>query len=1053
MIAIQPKTRQILGVNQQSYQALKSSMALNLRRQLLIAVCDNVAMQNQLASQLETDLAIGVPMSLELGQHLGQSAGPSMGYAVDDLGLGDQDFGQDLNGQLPRATAPSVGLERLVFDPEDGNLPKQVANWVRQTVLSQGDLPQLQVVGIEQMTRQPAITQNHFLRSLEKVEALLPRLNTSLLIWLPWPWLRTIQQSAPTFWNWRSGIFEFVSDPTPADIDNEVPPLPPIDLSPSEQADFSMSNGADASNGSAASSVNNGANGADATRHEGLGELSDNGGLETSALEYRHLGASPQGDYQTPESDAAWLTETEGIGQQHHSSFAEQSTNGLSPQQASNLYGEKESANQNVEDIDWTAFPQEFSTSDASSSGFVAAESTSFDSASAKQVPPETELLETDLLETDLLETDLLEGDSLVADGTLQAAVDSVLDAPEAITELELGSPELDAPSVVDVPLDTGADAPLDAIGHQAAVEPLIVSAEDELDESELRLGTPDVPNFLEPEEVKSDSAEPELAKPELAEPELAEPELADSPLVETENATAKSVEESLDVELGETAVIDKAQDAVVPSTPTSDKVAERVARRPRRRRRNVGVLGGLRSVVSKGVNAVGASSGASTQVVRSPGSSTDASDGSATSTVTPVDAEAQKTLTVQTAAQQRAARQQAADDYFAVGMVYRTRIENGERGLDLIEPAIAAYEGALGCLSGPHPDWGSGLNDLGTLYWLKAQQLNDPQQSVDCMTHSIQLYQEAIDKLAEPSQPADRQADDIVGQLYSNMGAVYTMLATHEEPTDYLNQAAATYLRALELYTLESDPEEYATLQNSMGSVYWQLSHYNEPIENLRSAIKAYNEALLGYEPARQPLDYAAVQNNVGITYWSLAKHERPTFLLKHAIAAYRDALTYRTPEVDPGACAITYNNLALAYWDLSKEGVAEGGIDMEQKSRYQKNAVTAFEAALNTSQAANSLSQADAAAIFHCLGDVHAQMVDTAPSLTEVSDCLQKSLYSYLKAIEDVPTDSPLYQGRLGAIVANLKSHYDQLGLSGQQSALNRIPPAMLSQVMLAL
>ncbi|MEO1446816.1 MAG: hypothetical protein AAFV46_11410, partial [Cyanobacteria bacterium J06635_11] len=326
MIAIQPKTRQILGVNQQSYQALKSSMALNLRRQLLIAVCDNVAMQNQLASQLETDLAIGAPMPLEMGQHMGQSAGPITGYTVDDLGLRDQgfdqDFGQELSGQLPRATAPSVGLERLVFDPEDGNLPKQVANWVRQTVLSQGELPQLQVVGIEQMTRQPAITQNHFLRSLEKVEALLPRLNTSLLIWLPWPWLRTIQQSAPTFWNWRSGIFEFVSDPTPADIDNEVPPLPPIDLSPSEQADFSMSNGADASNGSAASSVNNGANGADATRHEGLGELSDNGGLETSALEYRHLGASPQGDYQTPESDAAWLTEAEGIGQQQHSNFA-----------------------------------------------------------------------------------------------------------------------------------------------------------------------------------------------------------------------------------------------------------------------------------------------------------------------------------------------------------------------------------------------------------------------------------------------------------------------------------------------------------------------------------------------------------------------------------------------------------------------------------------------------------------------------------------------------------------------------------------------------------
>ena len=54
-----------------------------------------------------------------------------------------------------------------MFDPEEGNLPQQVAQWVRQIMLSQGlsaqdALPQLQVLGIEQMIHQPAITQNYF---------------------------------------------------------------------------------------------------------------------------------------------------------------------------------------------------------------------------------------------------------------------------------------------------------------------------------------------------------------------------------------------------------------------------------------------------------------------------------------------------------------------------------------------------------------------------------------------------------------------------------------------------------------------------------------------------------------------------------------------------------------------------------------------------------------------------------------------------------------------------------------------------------------------------
>ena len=374
------------------------------------------------------------------------------------------------------------------------------------------------------------------------------------------------------------------------------------------------------------------------------------------------------------------------------------------------------------------------------------------------------------------------------------------------------------------------------------------------------------------------------------------------------------------------------------------------------------------------------------------------------------------------------------------MGYGYRSRIESGERGLDLIEPAIAAYEGGLRCLSGPHPDWGSGLNDLGTLYWLKAQQLDDPQQEVDCMKHSIELYQEALTKIDL------NQEVEMVSQLYSNMGAVYSILATYSESAEYFNQAVEVYKEALVRCSLAVDPIEYATLYNSLGSVYWKLSHYEQVPENLELAVEAYQEALQGYDSEQMPLDYAAVQNNLGITYWSLAKHSAPVSALKGAIAAYKDALNYRTPEVDPAACAITYNNLALAYWDLSKEV----SIEADAKLRYQKNAVTAFEAALQIGEGIGSLSQMDSAAIYHCLGDVHAQMVDAAPSTQAIADSLQKSLYSYVKAIDGLSEESPAFQARLSAMVANLKSHFEHLGLASQQAAINRIPSDLLPEVM---
>ncbi|MGB7086369.1 MAG: tetratricopeptide repeat protein, partial [Phormidesmis sp.] len=777
----------------------------------------------------------------------------------------------------------------------------QVAQWVRQTMLAEGVLPKLQVLGIEQMTRQSAIAQNHFLRSLEKVEALLPRLNTSLLVWVPWPWLRTIQQSAPTFWDWRNGLFEFVSDPTPTQLGDDQPPV-------HEEPANEETTGEEAASEELTARLDN--------RDHALSAASSNGNQ-----------SQPQIDtLPTPHTTiSSWSSEIAADPQD----------------QSGGLYGELgssySSVAESVAEIEEHAKPRHQELAVVSSATPALERTEQADTEPVTEpINVEVEVVtESDDTTTDTLSVPASAGRhfehrrrALDAMGGLRSIVSQGINA--------------------DKPEEAGNGYHFDIDGEPVISEPII--------------------------------SEPVISEPVISEPGS---ELANEPVNEPVNELMAELAAGLATELADNFAAELANETTLSPSP-----AEVIPQTP------------------------------------------------------PTND-----------------RQSAADDYFAVGMVYRARIENGERSLELIELAIAAYEGGLSCLQGPHPEWGSGLNDLGTLYWLKAQQLADQQQCVDCMVHSIQLYQEALTKIAaaDPlradsgTASADSSALqlDIVGQLYSNMGAVYSMLAAYENPINYLKQAADTYHLALPLYSLESDPQEYATLQNSLGSVYWKLSHYDAVETHLHRAISAYNEALLGYVPAQQPLDYAAVQNNLGITYWSLAKHERAVFFLKHAIAAYRDALNYRTPEVDPAASAITYNNLALAYWDLSKEGE----VDIEHKSRYQKNAIKAFEAALNIGNATQSLNQPDMAAIYHCLGDVHAQMADTVPSLTDVADGLQKSLYSYLQAIDGLPSNSPLYQGRLDAIIANLRAHYDRLGLTGQQAALNRIPPLLLSQVMLSL
>ena len=880
MIATQPKTRQILGINQQAYQSLKASMSLNLRRQLLIAVCDNVVLQNQLATQLEKDL-------LSMAH---QSAAQATTTTASS------------NGST-QSTAPK--LSRLTFDPEEGNLPRQVALWVRQIMLEAEELPAVQVLGIEQMTRQPAITQNYFLRSLEKVEALLPRLNTSLLVWVPWPWLRTIQESAPTFWKWRSGVFEFVSDPTPTAAE-EKPLLPELSLL--EDAGALIEN-ADLSDRVLASTSDS-QHSKEPAGDELYGETN---GSATSATSAENISTSVEGE----PTDAVQAA-----------NISEQATD-LSTVEPN------QTANESLVD----------------------------------ELPPGNEPTSQTLSDVENVSSE-----------TAPAALDS-------------GEPQRD-------------------YSQRTA----LFEETDSLPEN-----------------------------------------LFDDPVVESSFVQPSTVDG---------AALNYEGEQIGLGIENKDKVVSTSSRHGQQARRSLSAMGGLQSVVSRGVNlsppdqslpgapiasdlspnqALPIESGDVSQShidFKSDSAASASEKMLAEQLAEPGEALAAQNDTSLSEAQ-KAERQKAADDYFAVGHVYRSRIEAGERGLTLIEPAIAAYEGGLRCLSGPHHNWGSGLNDLGTLYWLKAQQVEDQSQAIDCMTHSIQLYRQALTKIDSQQQV------DIAEQLYSNMGAVYSMLATFEEPVAYLKQAAAAYQKALPLCEVEDYPQEYATLQNSLGSVYWKLSHYEDITHNLHQAIAAYNEAIKGYNPSQLPLDYAAVQNNLGITYWSLAKHEPPTPLLKQAIAAYCDALNYRTPEADPAACAITYNNLALAYWDLSKIG----DIPTAQKGRYQKNAITAFEAALNTAKGVAALSQMDSAAIYHCLGDVHIQMVETAPSLAQTAMSLKKSLYSYIKAIEGLPADSPAFQGRLAAIVANLRTHYDHLGLAGQQAALNRIPPDLLSQVMMAM
>ncbi|MGB3694938.1 MAG: tetratricopeptide repeat protein [Spirulinaceae cyanobacterium] len=205
--AIDTAIPQVLSHNQQVYQRLKLALNLNLHRQVFVAVCDDLSLRDRLVGQLNRDLK-------------------------------EDPTKENAGASYPR-------LVSLDFDVNNPNLLSQIAQWVRQNPAPTpiNSLPSFQIIGIERLTRQPTGVQRSFLRHLQSLEPYLPRLKSNLLLWLPYPWLNVVKQSAPEFWRWCTGVFLFQGEPTP--VPQEDSPFLLADSNPNGQGDFSLNEALD----------------------------------------------------------------------------------------------------------------------------------------------------------------------------------------------------------------------------------------------------------------------------------------------------------------------------------------------------------------------------------------------------------------------------------------------------------------------------------------------------------------------------------------------------------------------------------------------------------------------------------------------------------------------------------------------------------------------------------------------------------------------------------------------------------------------------------------
>ena len=210
---------------------------------------------------------------------------------------------------------------------------------------------------------------------------------------------------------------------------------------------------------------------------------------------------------------------------------------------------------------------------------------------------------------------------------------------------------------------------------------------------------------------------------------------------------------------------------------------------------------------------------------------------------------------------------------------------------------------------------------------------LGERESGTDLLERAVAAYNAALEGYTRECVPLDW------AMTQNNLGNALATLGERESGTERLEQAVAAYKAVLKEFTREHVPLNWAMTQNNLGTALAVLGERESSIDRLKQAVAAYNAALEEYTRELVPLDWAMTQHNLGNAFLILAECESGTGLLERAVAAYKAALEEYTRERVPRDWARTQHNLGNALLTLGK-----GESDTDRL----KQAVAAYSAAL---------------------------------------------------------------------------------------------------------
>jgi tetratricopeptide (TPR) repeat protein len=258
---------------------------------------------------------------------------------------------------------------------------------------------------------------------------------------------------------------------------------------------------------------------------------------------------------------------------------------------------------------------------------------------------------------------------------------------------------------------------------------------------------------------------------------------------------------------------------------------------------------------------------------------------------------------------------------------------EEGHYVADRLSPFIARVQTLLKA-SGDRPGWDAdALGSTRVVLGNALQVLGDQSGRYEALEEAAAVYEEALEDYTRDRVPLDWAGTQ------NNLGNALARLGARERSTERVEEAVAAYREALKEWSQDRAPLHWAMTQSNLGAALTWLGHRESGTERFEEAVAAYHEALKGWSRDRTPLYWAMTQNNLGATLRALGERQSSTSLLEESVTAYRAALKERARDRVPLQWAKTQNNLGIA---LRALGERQGSTSLLEES------VTAYRDAL---------------------------------------------------------------------------------------------------------